>query len=158
MVRIDRYNWDARPPKPEDKNLFITVFTDASFCPNTKAFGCAIWIKDGAGKPHQQSWGGRNAKDPEAAETRALNGALKYLTKYCQLNGRVIVIQSDCLNALRKLKYDFLKRDFGAKFVKLKHVKAHTNHETRRTWVNNWCDENAKKEMYKVREQIHAAA
>lgn len=41
QVTIDRQNRDA--PKPQEGGeLFITVFTDASHCPDTNAYGIGV--------------------------------------------------------------------------------------------------------------------
>ena len=35
---VDRHNLDSAKPADSDKDLFITVFTDGSWCPDTKAY------------------------------------------------------------------------------------------------------------------------
>ena len=150
-IKADKLNHDANEPSANDRDLFVTVFTDASWCPETKAFGCAYWIKDGnteAAKTH--SWGGYTKKGPEHAETNALLGALDYVEKNISVWKRVVVIQSDCLNALRKLDIRPLHKA-GAKHVKLKHVKAHTSHNTKRSKVNQLVDRLAKQQMKQYR-------
>lgn len=149
-IKVDRHNVDAKQPAQGEEDLFITVFTDASWCPETKAYGCAIWGKAGkAGSAVTHSWGGHGAPSAEAAEFAALEGAVWWVQNETNHINKVIVIQSDCINALRKLNIDDLK--YRSKFVKLKHVKAHTSGRTRRTKVNDICDQLAKTEMRKYR-------
>ena len=44
---VDRRNLDSAKPADSDKDLFITVFTDGSWCPDTKAYGYAVGIVTG---------------------------------------------------------------------------------------------------------------
>lgn len=45
MIKIDRYNEDAKPPKESDKGIFVTVFSDGSYCQKTSAWGVGIWYR-----------------------------------------------------------------------------------------------------------------
>ena len=151
MVKADRHNIDATPPAQGDVGLFVTVFTDGSYCPETKAYGCAIWVKDGVTtKPLIESWGGYNAPNSQYAEEEALFWAVKHVAETAELSGRIVVIQSDCLDALNKLDTKPLR---GAKYIKLKHVKAHTSNKTKRSKVNAIVDDLAGKKMLKYRKR-----
>lgn len=138
--------------------MFITIFTDASFCPNTKATGWAVWIKYGANGTTVQHKGGYIAHNHE----HALQGelfALKASIEMCKLleehnrmdlKNKIIVLQSDCKEALKRLDTTLLY-DKGAHYVKKKWVKAHTGSDDKRSSVNNWCDKTAYAEMKKRR-------
>lgn len=145
-VKVDRNNVDAEKPADKDKDLFITVFTDGSHCPHTKAWGIGIWYRDGSNPPRQFTTGGVGMRDSNQVELYGLNTALKLILDECDLADRVIVFQCDNINAINAFDYKALKKK-GAKFVKMKHVKAHTSHRTRRTTVNKIVDRLAKKEM-----------
>lgn len=42
-IQIDKQNKDS--VKPDNSEKFVTVFTDASHCPDTNAWGVAVWVK-----------------------------------------------------------------------------------------------------------------
>lgn len=145
-VRIDRSNLDAPKPGDSDKDLFITVFTDGSFCHDTKAYGYAVWICDGQKPIHMFGDGGVGANDSGQVETFGLNAAKKYILENCDVADRVIVIQCDNIGSLNQMDIKPFKKR-GAKFIKKKHVKGHTSHKTNRSKVNSLVDEMAGKHM-----------
>ncbi|MEO9497629.1 MAG: hypothetical protein ABJG42_24360 [Vibrio splendidus] len=155
MIKADKKNRDAAPPADKDKGRFITAFTDGSFCHDTSAYGCSYWIRDGENAPVTNSKGGIGIANCGQAEIEALNGAIDWINNNCHLAGRVVILQSDSLEALNKCNYYVLKRK--AKFVKLKHVKAHSSARTKRSWVNNVCDKLAKDQMKGYRESVYQA-
>lgn len=149
MVKVDRNNIDADAPKEEDKGIFITIFTDGSHCPKTKAWGVGIWVK-GDSNAHTDSKGGVGLNNSNEVELEGLNFAAEYIVSNMDVNGKVLIFQCDNTNALNA----FDKRQFykhGAKFVKLKHVKGHSNKSTKRSWVNRLVDKLAGSEMRKHR-------
>lgn len=139
FATVDRRNVDAAKPADSDKDLFITVFTDGSWCPETKAYGYAVWIRDGQKPVHMFGAGGFGGTDSHHVESMGLQAAQKYIMENCSLEGRVLVIQCDNIGALNKVSVKTFKKA-GAKFVKLKHVKAHTSHKTNRSKVNELVD------------------
>ncbi len=153
-IWVDRRNKDAPKPK-ESSELFITVFTDASWCPETKAFGCAMWIKAAdLQKPHKYSFGGLDMQDNIVAETLALNTAIKWMEENLDFEGRIIILQADCLEALSqadtRVLVSGIEGRHGAHYIKLKHVKGHAKGEaskTNRSKINSLVDSMAKKEM-----------
>lgn len=148
-VKVDRQNKDAEAPKEEDKGIFITVFTDGSHCPKTKAWGVGIWVK-GDGKAHTDSKGGVGLKDSNEVELEGLNMAAAHILEHYDVTDKVIIFQCDNTNALERFDHkQFYKH--GAKFVKLKHVKGHTNNGTKRSWVNGLVDRLAGNAMRKHR-------
>lgn len=125
--------------------MLATIITDASFCSETKAAGWAAWIRaDGGIKVTRSGSFKDRPKQAEEAELWALkNGA--FLA--AQIAGVThLLVQSDCLGALRKMPatYEGLP-------VRTRHVKGHTNNPAARSWVNRWCDREAKKHMKKER-------
>ena len=156
-MKVDKKNPDAEKPREEDKDLFVTCFTDASFCPESGAWGIAFWLKHGmTDKPIVKSKGGKvNPKSTNSTkiEAQALEYAKDYICEECMIHDKVIVIQSDCLSALEQFSENPFKKK-GARFVKKKHVKAHTSNKTRRTSVNRIVDREAKKQMRKYRDEM----
>lgn len=151
QIATDKYNVDSNKPADEEKNLFITAFSDGSFCPETKAWGVGIWIRDGSGSAKTLSFGGAGIAKSSMVEERGLQELVRYIKENINYQKRVIVIECDSSGALEKVN----KAEFpGAKFVKLKHVKGHTNNKTSRTKVNKMVDKLAGEEMSKYREEV----
>lgn len=139
-----------------DPDLFITVFADASHCPDTKACGWAAWIKYGHPAKTERLQGRQaNVGTSNMAELLALESAIDFIERHIAYRHKVLVLQSDCKGALDKLasRVDVLK-DNGAKHVKLKWVKGHNGRKDPRSAVNTWCDEAARGEMRSLREMI----
>lgn len=126
---------------------YITIFADASFCDRTKSLGWAGWAKyDHPAKTVIKTGRGKCQNSTEA-ETIALNKIVNNLIKMgVPFEGKRVVIQSDCLNALNAFKPRRLL-ELGAINVKFKHIKAHTGYGDRRSKVNERCDFLAKQEM-----------
>ena len=149
MIKVDRYNEDAKPPKESDKGLFVTVFSDGSYCPRTSAWGVGIWYHYSEEPPVELKYGGLHMPNPMEVERHGIEVALKHIMEHHDLTGKVIVVQCDNIHALQNVVREMtpqLKRA-GAKFVKAKHVKAHTSHETSRTRVNAIVDALAREQM-----------
>jgi ribonuclease HI len=150
----------------------LTVFTDASFCPFTKAGGGAFWSRYEDLKV-KESFPLTDVANPSEAELVTAVHALHRLYHYQSLRESLlygtktrVVLVVDCY---------YVKRAFEGKQVvanpiiranlesilqakvkddwalKVNHVPAHTNNTDARTWVNSWCDREAKKHMRKER-------
>lgn len=155
IATVDSSNRDSKKPDDSDKDLFITVFTDGSWCPNTKAYGYAVWIRDGQKPIEMFGNGGVGGKDSFHVESLGLEAARKYLIEHCKLEGRVVVIQCDNIGALNQLDVKSLKTR-GVKFIKRKHVKGHSNNKTNRSKVNELVDKMAGDFMREQREIIRS--
>lgn len=147
----------TQPPlKPfEGSDQWITLFADASFCHQTKAYGWCFWLKHGA--PAQtilRSGGGVNMASSHWAEVEALRQGLN-LVRTMDFSGKRIVVQSDCTGALAEIAKDFpALRAAGAAAAYGKHVKGHQGNKTKRSSVNTTCDRNAKIEMLRHRKAV----
>lgn len=148
---------EKNPPaeRAQGQPEFVTMFCDASFCPQTKAYGWAMWAKHGTpATTERESGSGQGALNSTDAELVALTEGIKALIRNeVPIAGRIIVIQSDSTGALNKLDIKPLKLA-GARFVKLKHVKGHQGLRNPRAAVNTWCDTEAKRRMRAVRDKI----
>lgn len=141
--------------KTFDPGKFVTMFCDASFCPNTKACGWAVWIKHGKiPETIRVSGVSENIRDSIQAEYQALVEGVSILMNKLDLTGLVVVIQSDCVGALDMIDTKDLVKVKGAQYVKHKHVKGHRGLQDARACVNTWCDKQAKVEMRAVRDKI----
>jgi len=128
-------------------NDFITVFSDASFCPYTGATGYACWIKYGNGKTIVASGSGVT-KNSTNAELLGLRKALnQLLLKGVETEGRILVLQCDNVSALGKVDVP----DMGFSHIKRKHIKGHSSKFGTRSYVQRLCDRLAYKEMRKQR-------
>ena len=148
----------------------VTINTDASFSHKHKAGGYAFWIVCDKGRI-KSSGTLKEALNPQDCEMKCLANALHTLQKSEFNDGSIsmIIVNSDCLYMFEKIGLGkghpevgkFIAKKFKSIFKNnpnerlknkkryiLKHVKAHTNDLTQsRSWVNNWCDKEAKKAM-----------
>lgn len=148
-ISIDQKNLDAQKTKESNYKNFITVFVDGSFCDKSLAWGVGIWIRNGEDEPVTFSKGGNGIKNSTEVEKKGLSLVKDMLLKMTIAN-KIIVIQCDNVEALNQFDFKLLKLK-GAKFVKLKHVRAHSREKTNRTYINNLVDELAYNEMIKYR-------
>ena len=135
--------------------MVITINTDASFCPNTKIWGYAYWIKSD-NFLYKGWWAFKNTvKNSTDAEIKAISNAL-FIIWIQWHNFDYIIINRDSIQAnwkaLKTEKHrlkDKLNEQFWFKKRKIefRHVKAHTEITDARTYVNDWCDKKAKSEM-----------
>lgn len=95
-----------------------------------------------------------NAMD---VEKHGIQTALEIVLNEHNITGKVIIVQCDNVHALQSVVKEYTPRlkAAGAKFVKAKHVKAHTSHNTSRTKVNAIVDALARKEMEFYRKQFN---
>ena len=165
----------AAPKAPNIQN--ITVFSDASYCPDTHAAGGAYWARSDTHRAQGAfSLEGVTASH-EAEVMAACNGVLQlaqepsFRAELEQGRTTRLVLVVDCLaikQALegspvplsvtgRKAVTDVLalRKRLGF-FLKVNHVKAHTGGKQPRQWVNRWCDTAAREKMMEGR-QAHSA-
>lgn len=148
-----------------------TINTDASFHPWHKVGAYAFWIVYQGHRMKQ--WGPlANCKSPHEAEIMALGNALYALSKSKFDDVKYVVINTDCQHAISAIRDSDKKYYKGADaaiktcqniikelkkrykpapskfrnkpFLSWRYVKAHSEGENARLWVNNWLDEHAK--------------
>jgi len=133
-----------------------TVITDASFCPHTRAGGWAAWINVNwpEGRHERILRGGQFCDLPktsgEAEKWACYNG----IWIAAHMGARDILVQTDLLSLVNNRPPDY--QEAAARWpsevkVRWRHVKGHTAGKDRRTWVNNWCDREARKHMKEQR-------
>lgn len=154
--------------------MVVTVNTDASFCSVQKVGGFAFWIKCDMGTIARSG----KIKDPQNSqdcEMKALANAIHVLKNSVFNNGTIahIVINSDCkwmfpkigkksnheagrfiANEISKIRKNNTRIKSVKKIYSLKHVKAHNGTPDARSWVNNWCDQQAKIAMNLQRKSV----
>ena len=144
----------------------ITINTDASFHSEKKVGGYAFYIVCDLFKIQKGGYFKCNPESAQDAEMKCMANALHTLLFQKELPSvDLIVINSDCLFSFEKIglrkngigktvatilrevrKRMSLKEVVMPKF-EFRHVKAHTEIKDSRTWVNDWCDKEAKKWM-----------
>lgn len=143
---------------------YLTINTDASFHPIKKTSGYAFYVRsDEFTLKHSGIFKNQTPNNSTEAELMCIGNAIYAMLNNIEL-GKVdfIIINTDCkpaihqimksrpvLGAKIKAMIESLRWKLGGAKLRIKHVKAHTNKDDARSWVNNWCDENAKHQMRK---------
>lgn len=153
--------------------MLVTINTDASCYMKVGTY--AFWAICDEGRFTGQGVLKGEIIGSTYAEMKAIGNAIFAVTNIWETKKPIkrILINSDCLPAIhllsnrntgskakiKKLRNEVLKimDSTDIKFI-FRHVKAHTNGETRRRYVNNWCDKTAKsllrKQLTKSRSQL----
>lgn len=138
--------------------ITATVNVDASWCPDTGAGGWAAWIAiDGQDKMK------RSGKFRAAAPS-SLVAEFWGMINGCHLaasaGARVLLVQGDCRPALanvldgRQEAVRSLQALYPDIVLRTKWVKGHKLNGSARSWVNDWCDREAKKHMRLMRQEL----
>lgn len=146
----------------------VTIISDASFCPNTKAAGYGGWVVCDRG--NNASGGPLNgAPTSGAAETMAICNVVWEGFKANLIQcGDHLTIQTDCATAIKVYKearwtsavegsaFKWLN-DQARKYnltIEFRHVKGHSNVQDTRSKAQRFCDERARSAMQKERSKI----
>lgn len=147
--------------------MIVTINTDASYSFEHKKAAFAFWITSNLGRIQYSGVIQREVDSSVQAELMAIINAVHTLAKMRYDNVTSIIINSDSLHSLEAL-HDFYSKTKRKKTSKLKdlvehfftclnnsslkgvklsfrHVKAHSDTDSKRTWVNEWCDLEAKR-------------
>lgn len=145
---VDSLNLDSKLSVNSSNHNYITVFTDASYCAKTKAWGIGVWLKDcNTEVAITQSFGGKgDFNNIIEVESFGLHCGIQ-LVRERNPQDKILTIQCDCLGAFNNFNQDIIKNDLKLKVCKFKHVKAHTTHKTARSTVNRIVDSLAKSAM-----------
>lgn len=136
---------------------FCTVLTDASWCPNQKVAGWAAWIVCNDERYKRYDAFFEKVDTAHEAEIKAIINGLYIAKRVFQPDHYHVV--SDCLAAMQTLQgktsnkkwQEKMTEIVGTTRVTFAHVKAHTSTKDKRSYVNNWCDFNAKMAMRQLR-------
>lgn len=147
---------------------YLTVFSDASYCPKTGATGIASWARgDGNHRAKAFFFLPMPLANSQLAELFAFcHGILLCISELPHEPGYIISAQTDCLDVIRMMKYpDSCASEAAAiclhvleevkkngLILTYKHIKAHTGEKDPRSKINHWCDYHARNEMRKKRE------
>lgn len=144
--------------------MLVTINTDASYIDGFA--GYAFWIVCNEFKVTKAGILRKKVKRPEIAEFKCIINALHILFKNDCKNVSKIIFNTDCLNVIHCLtgnkkaisKYKLNISSFSELTlmfnsimkgkdieVEFRHVQSHTGLNDARSYVNEWCDREAKK-------------
>lgn len=158
--------------------MLCTINTDASFHPKHKVGAYAFWSVSNSFKIQKAGYLQEFCIDSHDAEMKCIINAF-----YTVLNSGYkiskIIINTDSLNSIRVFENDkdaikrwglFKYKKHRKKFneirsksskalffgleIEFRHVKAHSNKKDARSYVNEWCDSNAKRFLWKRIHQL----
>lgn len=152
--------------------MIVTVNTDAAFHPQFKVAGYAFWIVCNQGRKKGYGHLRGTMNRPDIAEFQCVINAMHILGKMKLTGITKIIVNTDCLNVIHIIKKDkvaikkyhlgkwglpmrekFIStlREFGLNKAKIefRHVRSHSETNSKKGWVNDWCDRMAKLEMWR---------
>jgi ribonuclease HI len=147
--------------------ITATVISDASFYqgPNKNRghqvyAGWAAWVKVDGIKEPIKGYGPVKIKDLRNSAEAEVCAALNGIWLAARAGASTILVRSDCLTVIHlingQVKADYLKKLWNEAFERPdmrglhligKHVKGHGTIKDSATWVNDWCDRNARMAM-----------
>jgi ribonuclease HI len=146
----------------EQKNRCLTINTDASFHPQLKLGGFAFYIKCDQFKIQAGGMFKKRFLNSKEAEMAAIGNALATVLAQKELPTNInwLIINCDCIPAMDEIKqkkslmgseinklFKQLSKRLKSKNNAFRHVKAHNHAPDARSWVNEWCDSEAKRFM-----------
>jgi ribonuclease HI len=151
--------------------MLVTINTDASFNRHLKVGGFAFWAVSNDFRIKKSGKFKTNCLNPHDAEARCIINSLKIvLAKHSGITK--IIVNTDSLNSIALLTNDLVhvKKYMGKNMamwnhirlaykkvmskyknsiiIEFRHVKAHTGVNDARSYVNEWCDKEAKKQVW----------
>lgn len=152
----------------------ITINTDASWDQKTRVGGYAYWIVCDAFKSNGSGVFKSRPANPTDAELMAIGNAIVSLLNMptdefptCKW----LVLNTDSTSAKKRIGtrtdatakrvaelWDSLVEKSCATRHEIRHVKAHSGKDDARSWVNEWCDGQAKAKMREARDKVQKLA
>lgn len=144
-----------------------TVISDASFCNQDKSNplgGWAAWVRvDGWPAPIKGfgTIGDKRLRSSSDAEVMAALNGMWLARRY---GGQQVLVRSDCMTVVDLIegrvrserllaiwRSALQREDMQGITLRAQHVKGHGVIHSAATWVNDWCDRNAKNAMRMAR-------
>lgn len=160
--------------------MLVTINTDASFSYSLKMGTFAYWITCNLGRIKRSGVLRGKTSDPTQAEMKCIVNALHDLSTNEEASKSIkkIIVNTDSLNSIHiftdnteaKLRYNLVQQKYSmvrGMYRKIKeekfagvniifcHLRSHQHTDTSANWVNQWCDDNAKMEMQKLKSKKH---
>lgn len=154
--------------------MLVTINTDASFNHKLKYGAYAFWAISNDFKITKSGIFKRKCISSDDAEVKCIINALKVVL--LAHNGITkVIVNTDSLNAIALLKYDrvhmekymgnnmkmwshirgaynkVLHESKNKAVIEFRHVKAHTGINDKRSYVNQWCDVEARKLLRSIK-------
>jgi ribonuclease HI len=151
--------------------MLVTINTDASFHPNLKYGAYAFWAICNDWKITKSGVFKTKCRNPDDAEARCIINALKIvLLPHNKITK--IIVNTDSLNAIalitndrvhikkyishnqqmwnyiRTAFHETMRKNTNKATIEFRHVKAHSGVNDARSYVNEWCDAEAKRQMW----------
>lgn len=152
--------------------MHVTIISDASWCPETRAAGYGYWIacergKGPGGGSLRMLCSGSNAAEMMAIVRAVADGLKQGFIE----PGDQLLIQTDSQAAIdafthkrsvggdERLAYDEMRKLLNGRRIttRFKHVKGHSNVQDARSVTNRMCDQRAKAGMKAMRDQQRGA-
>lgn len=150
--------------------MLCTINTDASYHKYFKVGAYAFWIKSNSFTLKKVGWFNDKCNDPTECEAKCIINAIHTLLSTCSSrNVTRILVNTDSLNFMHVMKNDVKKikkyklgylKKYQAQILRMldnykkgldiefRHVRAHTEKSDARSYVNEWCDEQAKLQLW----------
>lgn len=152
----------------------ITIYTDASLCPDTSAGGWACWVRFGKFETMQLSgFFKEETRDSTEAELKAIANAISVVIRRLQPKEKIIVVVTDSAMAIAYIKTGVKKprhkhlagwqrRTAIAERInhmipkgcelRVNKVQGHSKTDGKRSYVNNVVDKAAYKKLQEARQ------
>jgi len=147
--------------------MLVTINTDASFHTRLKIGGYAFWAVSNDFKITKSGVFRKKCQTSDDAESKCIINALTVILK-AHNSITKIIINTDSLNSIayltrdikhiqryrlshskmRQFKQCLTMLPIGKIKIEYRHVKAHSGVDDARSFVNEWCDTEAKKMMW----------
>lgn len=150
--------------------MIVTINTDASFSQKHQRGSFAFWIVSDRFKLLKSGLLRRQVSSPQIAEFRCIINAFHVLLNEDVSDVHKIIVNTDCLNVIHLIKGDkenirryrlaswgsnlvstleqmLIAKRLNPSIIEMRHVKAHTDNTDARSYVNDWCDREAKRHL-----------
>ena len=149
--------------------MLVTINTDAAFHTKEKRAGYAFWAVCNDWRLMKYGSIKDKVNDSNEAEMKSIINAVFVVLNQGGKKVSKIIVNTDSMNAIHVFTKDCVLIDryklshlrvFARRLNKIvnninpalqieyRHVKAHTSTDTARQWVNDWCDQHAKKGLW----------
>jgi ribonuclease HI len=139
--------------------MLVTINTDASYSSAYKIGAFSFWMVSNSGRLFGAGALKGKVSHSQEAEFKAVLNALHFLFEKSEWKGvKKVIINTDCKPVVDminggltykwavnyKVHYNSLVKKYGIT-IEARKVKAHSGTDEKRKWVNDWCDQQAKK-------------
>jgi len=150
--------------------MIVTINCDASYSNTYKIGAYAFWIVSDRFKILKSGKLKKKISHSRYAEYFSVLNALYVLSKEDLSDIKKVIVNTDCMDVVDSINKNVTKWNknyFSAYYpefrriikgfplIEARHVKAHTLKNEPRSYVNEWCDKEAKKWIHKMIKEIN---